>query len=420
MSVRRLVAIAFIFFGCSVAWFTLGSSVVVRTGEFDHRLNQEVSLLWGGVHTQVAPEGLIGRPRQVSEVVLETQNGKTVSREVTKEVVDWGSALLRSTRADATLDLAHRQKGLLWYDTYQVGFNATYEFENPDPVERILRLKFKFPAESAIYDNFTLTLNGQPAARRGDLSKEIETSTQVGPGERVVLVVGYQSRGLGEWRYAFAPTGVVEVQDFLLTLRTNFSAVDFPAGTMSPTEKVEDGQGWRLTWRFANLVTGQSVGVDLPNRLNPGPLASRITFFAPVSLLFFLTVMVMLDVLAGDSLHPMNYFFISAAFFAFHLLLAYLVDHISLHAAFAIASLVSVSLVTSYLRVVAGVRDRLWPAAGAQFVYLVAFSYAFFFEGFTGLTVTCGAVLTLFVLMQLTAKVRWAEIFAKDQSRLHA
>ena len=420
MSVRRLVAIAVIFLGSTLAWFTLGSSVVVRTGEYDYRLNQEVSLLWGGAHTQIAPQGLIGRPRQVTETIVETQGGKSVSREVTKEVIGWGSAPLRSTRVDATLDLAHRQKGLLWYDTYQVAFTGTYEFENPDAVERTLRLKFKFPAESAIFDDFTLTLNGVPATRGGDLSKEIETSAVVGPKQRVVLAVGYQSRGLGDWRYGFAPTGVVEVQDFLLTLRTNFAAVDFPTGTMSPSEKVEEGQGWRLTWRFANLVTGQALGVDPPNRLNPGPLASRITFFAPVSLLFFLTVMVMLDVLAGDSLHPMNYFFISAAFFAFHLLLAYLVDHISVHAAFAIASVVSVALVSSYLRVVAGVRDRLWPAAGAQFVYLVAFSYAFFFEGFTGLTVTCGAVLTLFVLMQLTAKVRWTDVFANDRSRLPA
>ena len=85
------------------------------------------------------------------------------------------------------------------------------------------------------------------------------------------------------------------------------------------------------------------MGVDLPNKLNPGPLAARITFFAPVALLFFLTVMVMLDVLANESLHPMNYFFISAAFFAFHLLLAYLVDHLSLHASFAVAAAVSVA-----------------------------------------------------------------------------
>jgi hypothetical protein len=39
------------------------------------------------------------------------------------------------------------------------------------------------------------------------------------------------------------------------------------------------------------------------------------------------------------------------------------------------------------------------------------FSYAFFFEGFTGLAVTIGAVVTLFVVMQMTGKIRWQEKF---------
>ena len=94
--------------------------------------------------------------------------------------------------------------------------------------------------------------------------------------------------------------------------------------------------------------------MDLPDRINPGPLAARITWFAPVSLLFFLAVMVILGVLRGHSLHPMNYAFVSAAFFAFHLLLAYLVDHLDLHLSFAIAAITSVALVVSYLRVVVG------------------------------------------------------------------
>jgi hypothetical protein len=40
------------------------------------------------------------------------------------------------------------------------------------------------------------------------------------------------------------------------------------------------------------------------------------------------------------------------------------------------------------------------------------FSYAFFFKGFTGLAVTVGSILTLFVVMQITGRVRWAEKFA--------
>jgi hypothetical protein len=50
-------------------------------------------------------------------------------------------------------------------------------------------------------------------------------------------------------------------------------------------------------------------------------------------------------------------------------------------------------------------------AAGAQIVYLILFSYAFFFEGYTGLAITVVAILTLFVAMQATARVNWTAVF---------
>jgi hypothetical protein len=228
-----------------------------------------------------------------------------------------------------------------------------------------------------------------------------------------VVELRYRSRGLGEWLYAFAPEGVAQARAFALSMKTDFRDIDFPPGTLSPSARTPLGRGWKLDWRFDNLVTGQRIGMDPPNRLNPGPLASRITFFAPVSLLFFFTVVLVVGVLRGQSLHPMNYFFLAAAFFAFHLLLAYLVDHVDIHVAFLIASAASIFLVVSYLRLVAGPRFALLHAGLAQLVYLVLFSYAFFFEGYTGLTVTVGAVLTLFVLMQITAKVDWGMIFAR-------
>jgi len=93
------------------------------------------------------------------------------------------------------------------------------------------------------------------------------------------------------------------------------------------------------------------------------------------------------------------------------LLLAYLVDHMSIHAAFALSALVSVFLVVSYLRLVVGIGFASREAALAQIVYLVLFSYAFFLKGFTGLAITIGSILTLFVVMQVTGRVRWAEKF---------
>ena len=417
MTVRRLFAIGFIFVGAAAAWFTLGSSLVYRTGQFDGPLRQEVTLLWGGPHVQRAPEAWIARPSETVETVEErTSSGATLTRQVRKPSVEWVPAPLVRTDANVTLDLEQRQKGLLWFDTYAVAFRSTYTFVNTDADSRRVRLRFTFPAPHAMYDDFTFAIDGVPAAHGGDLAKEVESLTDVGPNGSVQLQVSYRSRGLDDWRYAFAAQGVAEARDFTLAARTNVRAVDFPPGTMSPTSRQENGDGWDLTWRFANLVTGQAIGIDLPERQNPGPLAARITFFAPVSLLFFLAVMVVLDVLSSESLHPMNYVFISAAFFAFHLLIAYLVDHVSMHAAFATAALVSAALVATYLRAVGGMRERWWQAVIAQAIYLVAFSYAFFFEGFTGLSVTIGAILTLFVLMQMTARVRWAEVFGRPQA----
>ena len=145
--------------------------------------------------------------------------------------------------------------------------------------------------------------------------------------------------------------------------------------------------------------------------MNPGPVASRMSFFAPVSLLFFFSVLVLMGMVWRISLHPMNYFFLAAGCFAFQLLFAYLVDLIPLALAFVISAAVSLALVCGYLRAVTGRRFAQLGAI-AQFGYMILFSYSFFFEGLTGLTITIGAIVTLALLMGATARVNWAEKFA--------
>lgn len=412
MTFRRLAAIGLIFLGTSVAWAILGSSLVARTGQFDGRLGEEVRRLWGGPHRQLAPGAAILRQDVEQETVDTRQpDGSTVRTQVTKPVVRTTPAALESTRAVVRLDLDHRRRGLLWYSTYVVDFQGTYTFRNPDAVSRTLRVSVPLPAQDVLYDDFAFTIDGQPVALSGEIAKEVVGTAQVAPGAIARAEVRYRSRGLDTWIYAF-DKGVAQVRDFSLEMHTNFLQVDYPAGTVSPGATRRETGGWVLTWTFANLISGQNIGMQLPERLNPGPFAARVTFFAPVSLLFFLAVMVMLGAMSGPSLHPMHYWFLSAAFFAFHLLLAYLVDHISVHVAFLIAAAVSLGLVVSYLRVVIGMRHAVWRAGAAQVVFLVLFSYAFFFEGVTGLTITIGAIVTLFTLMQATAGVSWDDVFA--------
>ena len=239
---------------------------------------------------------------------------------------------------------------------------------------------------------------------------------KVAAGKTAQLAVSYSSQGLQSWRYRFGDGDVAQVRDFTLHMKTNFKDIDFPDNTLSPSEKTETSNGWDLNWSYKSLLSGYHIAMVMPEKLQPGPLAGRISFFAPVSLFFFFFLMLIITTMRGINLHPMNYFFLAAAFFSFHLLLAYLVDHISIHAAFAISSLVSVALVVSYLRLVVGIGFASREAALAQIVYLVLFSYAFFLKGFTGLAITIGSILTLFVVMQITGRVRWAERFGGSSS----
>jgi inner membrane protein involved in colicin E2 resistance len=136
-----------------------------------------------------------------------------------------------------------------------------------------------------------------------------------------------------------------------------------------------------------------------------------------VSLAFFYFVLLLVSVMRQVRLHPVHYAMLAAAFFAFHLLLAYLVDLIPLSLAFTVASATSVGLVVSYLRLAVGTRFALLWAGGAQLLYLVLFSLAFFLEGYTGLTITIFSVLTLFVVMQLTGRIDWSTRFGNRQDQ---
>jgi hypothetical protein len=417
MTFRRLAAVALIFMFAAIAWTALGSSLVARAGEFDRRLEQEVHQLWGSPQRQIAPSATVDVPDFVVEVVETKDAGGTVTRkEVTKPALRADPIPLTSTRATADLTLEHRRKGLIWYSTYGVTFKASYTFQNPAGQERTVRLRFPLPVENALYDDFVFAVDGQPVTPSGDIAKEMRAAATVPAGGTIRLDVGYTSRGIGTWMYAFADSGVAQVKDFRLDMRTNFADVDYPSGTMSPSEQSGSGDARHLTWAFANLISGQAIGMKFPEKLNPGPFAARVTFFAPVSLLFFFTVMVMVGATHGPSLHPMHYWFLASAFFAFHLLMAYLVDHVTIHIAFAISAAVSVALLVTYLRAVTDMRGAVAVAAGAQAVFLVLFSYAFFFAGFTGLTITVGAILTLFTMMQMTAHVRWEEVFSGEQA----
>lgn len=394
-------------FGCtSLAWVILGSTIFSRTYESDEKLTSKVGSTWGTPQQQVPPVAVYTTSE--TKTYEKEEDGKTVTK--TYEDKTDHNLAPDSSDIDVGLNLEHRQKGLLWYSTYVVKFGGVYTFQNPTDKPQAMTFRLTFPAEKAIYDDTLVRIDGQPAPTVND-NNSVVAQANVAAGATVTMQVGYRSQGMDSWQYKLG-SEVAQAKNFVLNMHTNFRDIDFAENTLSPTEKRETANGWDLTWKYTNLISGFQIGMTMPEKLQPGPLAGQISYFAPVSLLFFFFLMFIITTLRGIDLHPMNYFFLAAAFFAFHLLLAYLVDHLSIHLAFAICSVVSIFLVVSYLRLVVGPKFAFVEAGVAQFIYLVLFSYAFFFKGFTGLSITIGAIVTLFLVMQMTAKFKWSEKFA--------
>lgn len=404
----RLVGIGAVWFGCALAWVILGSTLIARSGESSAALSPEVHQLWGPPVEQVQPTASYATTRMVrsTRTVHDEQGNARVETTAEEERVDHPVPLVASD-LQAELDLEHRQRGLVWFPTFEVRFQGRYTFENPDAEARDVTFVFPLQSENTIYDAFRVT-----DAEGREVPVRIEGTAswvaRVEPGQRAMFDVRYRTRGTGTWHYRMA-YGTARITDFRLAVTTNFDEVDFPAGTLSPSSHGPHEGGWRGTWQFDSLIANQPIGVEPPARINPGPLAARITFFAPVGLLFFFFVVAVLAVSQRRDLHPMHFFFFGCAFFAFHLSFAYLVDHLSIGVSFAISTAVSTLLIVTYARLFVGWRFALREMGIAQLLYLVLFSATFLWEGFTGLAITVGAIITLFVMMQITGRIAWGK-----------
>jgi hypothetical protein len=393
----RFFMVIVIFGAASVAWLILGGTLEYRTATLDRSLAEEVNARWG-------PSGLI----QPAPVIL--ADGAEVGKNA--DIAD-------PAASNISVNFEHedRYMGLVWFSVYTVRFSGEYTIQAPDSRRPSWVLLFRLPQNVRSFEDLNLKLDGQPCdgmdPGSGDSVLRVRLPSD---GQKHVVAVSYLARGRDRWEYATAlseSSRIPLIQNFAMTATANFSDIDYPKGSVSPLKRATvTASGSSATWQYNNLRANQRMGLEMPMRQNAGPVAARMSYFAPVSLFFFFTVLFTIVLLKKINLHPMHYLFIAAGFFSFHILLAYLVDVVDLETAFWTCAAVSVVLVVSYMRLVGGVKFAVLYVGLAQLVYLIGFSYAFLWKGHTGLTVVIGAIATLFVLMQSTGRVNWNEVFS--------
>jgi hypothetical protein len=384
--ITRLLGVGVIFAVATAGWAVLGETMSQRTKHQSGKLRGDVSSLWGSPLAQKAPK--------LTFIAGDSQSARRPS----------------SSDLDVKLTLDQRRRGLIWYNLYDVVFEGRWTYTHQGELGGELKIVFEFPDRNALYDGFRFVVNGKDTANRVQPdAEEIARHVPVEPGQTVQLTVAYRSRGLGTWRYVPSPT-VANLERFRLRMVTDFADIDFPRGSLSPSRKKRQGRGWALVWDFSQVITGHHMGMVMPKHIQPGELATSLSFSAPISLGFFFLIIVMLATMRKIDIHPVNYLFLAAGFFAFHLLFSYSVDHITVVPAFVVSSLVSILLVVTYLRLVVSNRFAFVEAALAQLVYLIGFSVAHFWEGYTGISVTVLVIVTLFIVMQATGRIKWAEV----------
>ena len=412
--VARAAALVVFWLMATVAWMILGGTTADRTQTAQYELSQGVSELWGQPLVQAGPVLRTSwKERSEHEEPVAGIDGKGAKVTVTTWTDRFADGDPHATAVTADVRSDLRRKGLLWFSLYDLDFSGTWTVENDRADATAVAFRLALPAGAGLYDDLRVSVDGANVEPRLETASDgtvivVDLPIEPAPHE---IAVHYRSRGRDTWTYQ--PTaGVGQVEAFHLALTTDFLDLDFPPGTMSPSTRTPTGGGETLTWDFTRLVSSQGMGVVTPTRIQPGELASEMSYSAPISLGFFMLWMFVLSLLRGIDLHPINHLFLAAAFFSFHLLFAYTADRLPVEACFALASVVSVTLVVSYLRLVVGPAFALREAGLAQMLYLVGFSLAHFWDGYTGLTVTVLGIVTLFVLMQLTGRIRWSEMLA--------
>src|SRR5262249_40046124 len=154
--VKRILAIIAIFVCTCVAWMILGTSIFLRTENAGTLLSGRVASAWGSAQEQHPPKVTYLTPKKKLTEVKE--DGKKVKKNETVQVTAFVPLDASQIRADFHID--YRQKGLLWFSAYRVGFSGAYKMRTPTDREQNFTIPLPLPAQQAVYDNVEISLDG--------------------------------------------------------------------------------------------------------------------------------------------------------------------------------------------------------------------------------------------------------------------
>ena len=239
-----------------------------------------VQTIWGGEQTQGELKLEIYNDEEVTERIESEDTTKpAILRKKTVRHFATGNPFV-AAHHDVTLKQNPRKKGSAFYGGYETDCRFTWKLRNPADAPFKCNLTFPLPADGAMYDDLSATLNGKDVLPQMDIKDNtLVLARDLQPNEAMNFAITFKSRGMSSWYFQVRESR--EIRDFLLTLTLPDlpkAKLDYPYGCMTPTDiaPTADNAGCVLTYRLDHALSNKGMGISLPQLPQPGATTNAV------------------------------------------------------------------------------------------------------------------------------------------------
>lgn len=394
---------------------------------------EDIASKWGASQTMTGPVLVVPVVRRWTE----PGTGQSGPGQPAGPVERWAtvSAVFLPSRLEvhARLESDRLSRGIFVVPVYRLTAELTGEFSQPRPADLGIaprdvlwnraHLAVGISQVQAIQEQVSVAWNGRPSS----CVPGPGGFTGSGSGINAPVAVDETTSGYrfsmpialkGSLSAYFVPFG----GNTRVELTSDFRHPKFQ-GAWLPASRTVSADGFVAAWSIPALGRGypqawlsdaspaaiaqSRFGVELQDPIDPYRMAERSVKYAALFILMTFTLVWLVEVLAGVRVHPIQYLLLGAALCVFYLLELSLSEHIPFLAAYGLATLAVVGMVTGY-GLVALQRARRAAVVGLGVALLYGYLYVLLTnEDYALLIGSIGLFVMLVVVMLVTRRIDW-------------
>lgn len=312
-----------------------------------------------------------------------------------------------------------RKRGIFKIPVYKGDLQMSGEIVLPPDVDpqikdesitpRAQSLTLGFTHAEAMSD-FNVTINGEKIdAERTSTGLKVELRDQtLKPGDRLRYTVYARLDGYGSFTVA------TEARELEVDIQSQWPHPSF-SGQLPRDSKITDA-GFSAHWKLMQASAAQSIVTSYIEPVNVYTQVSRSLKYGMLITLLCLSVVFLMETLAGLKIQAMQYFLMTLPLACFYVLLLAGSEHIGFNVSYAIASALVVGLLFIYLSGAGATKKQasilavsLSAVYGLIMSMLMSEDYALLIGA-----LTLFACLATFMIM--TRKVNWSALRAPKES----